>query len=352
MANSLLSRERLKARLFTFENAETTLMETELQTSVTERQSRRKRKNTHINDIEPSSHFDQLERSAKRRFSSNTPIDLEYSDAIRSNSVLPDPQIKARSQMVVGIVSKETAHSTLPSQDNESQFDYVQNEVDDDYEPPYPTTPVSAIIRSVEEGRDSTPPNEDSMPLSERILNLDKIIEPDLRMRELDVQLGRQRTPCGLLLTKDGKVDRRSLRYVGDLGDQETEILSRWSMAPETPVHRVARIQLPDASELPVLPSIEHFESILETTHPQLRSSSRSSSITPRDQKPFKCGACKKSYRNRSGLRYVRPIRPLISSYTNNTIAHGACKDHCLQARRRQRVSRTIYLRYVQRQIR
>ena len=171
-------------------------------------------------------------------------------------------------------------------------------------------------------------------------------------MRELDVQLGRQRTPCGLLLTKDGKVDRRSLRYVGDLGDQENEILSRWSMAPETPVHRVARIQLPDASELPVLPSIEHFESILETTHPQLRSSSRSCSITPRDQKPFKCGACKKSYRNRSGLRYVRPICPFMSSYTNNTIAHGACNGRCLQAKRRQRVSRTIYLRCVQRQIR
>ncbi|KAE9373133.1 hypothetical protein N431DRAFT_338311 [Stipitochalara longipes BDJ] len=195
--------------------------------------------------------------------------------------------------MVVEI-SKEAPPSTIPSQDTEVQFNYAQNKVGDEYRAPEPTTPVSAITRSREEREGITHSDETSLPLSERILHLNKVVERDHHMRELDAQRRRKRDSNGLLLRKNGRVDKRSLRF---LGDQDSQTPSRWSIAPDLPGTSVAGAQSPDPLELPILPSIEQSQVIFEPgAEPQIR--------TPTDPRPIKCSSCKKQYTTRAGLRY------------------------------------------------
>lgn len=218
---------------------------------------------------------------------------------------------------------------TIYGQDEESQFNYVEDEGDNDYLPP--TTPISETVPSGVEGRrDFTPrPEETSLPLTAQILHLNKVIEPDYRMLGKDAERGRKRASNGLLFTKDGKVDRRSLRF---LRDQENQTPSRCSLAPETPAtgsQHVASQQLSDPFENPVLPSIEQFESALtprSTPHP--RSGPMSDFVTPRDQKPFKYGSCKKQYTSRAGLKYV-------SSHTPRVLTISADKHDSTKTMRR-----------------
>ena len=253
---------------------------------------------------------------------------------MESNCASPAQQVDPNARMVVEIVSKEAAHSAelsqhtraqcddvqdeieesahskIPRQANEVQFNDLQDNVDNDYQPPDPTTPASATTRVREVDGSFMPIDKTSLPLSERILYLNNT-EPDDRMRGLDAQVSRRRDSNGLLLTKNGKVDRRSLRY---LRDQENQTPSRSSMAPETPVFRLGAVRLSDPFETPVLPSIEQFKSTLEhSPYPQLRPSSLSRSITSKDQKPFKCGGCKKQYTCRAGLKYVGSHHLVIS---------------------------------------
>jgi hypothetical protein len=328
-----LPRKQLKARLNSFENPATnslerpentclerpehtvgagpTLHRNEVQTSARETRSRRKRNYDQVDGDGQTPHGNQAEPPAMKRRSRNMPINTESCVAAEDNSVRPVQQIHARSQMVIEIVSRPS-QPAMPGQDGGGQFNYVEDEVDDDCRPPRPTTPISAITRSgEEERRDVAPlPDETSLPLSERILRLNKVIEPDYRMIAKDTERGRKRASNRLLLTKDGKVDIRSLCF---LGDQENQTPSRWSLAPEAP-HRaldVASQQLSDPLELPVLPSIERFETAPEPRPtPQARSGSLSSSITPRNHKPFKCGSCKKQYTTRAGLKYASSRLP------------------------------------------
>lgn len=328
-----VSREQLKARLNSFETTAATIsldeaataylegseaaaevdsadQAADVQTGVRETRARRKRNHDQFDLDEPSSSRAQPELPAKRRRSRNVPIATDFMDssgATNNRSVSPGQQADSGPQMVVGIVSKAASQTAMSGQEEEEDpFNYAEDAVDGDYQPPRPTTPVSAVIRSEEESRDVTPlSNETSLPLSERILRLNKVIEPDYRMREKDIERGRKRASNGLLLTKDGKIDRRSLRF---LGDQENQLPSRWSMAPETPrpgAHNIASQQLSDHFEPPALPSIEQPEFVLDSrSTPQPQLGSLGSSIKLRDQKPFKCGFCKKQYTSRPGLSY------------------------------------------------
>lgn len=316
---------QLKARLSNFENPATSLLEeaaipslegpastaeaslahhlNEAQTSVRETRSRRKGDHDQIEISGTSSVDYQRELPAKRRRTRIKPVNGTSTAAAENTSTRPEQQFNARSRLVIEIPSSKGAtHSVIPSQDEELHFNSVEDEVNDDYQPLGPATPVSG-----EDARmDVTPPvDETSLPLSERILHQNKIIEPDYRMREKDFQRGRKRALNELLLTNDSKVNRRSRRF---LGDQESQTPSRWSLAPETPrtgTQDIASQQLADPFELPVLPSIEHFESVLHPRFtPQPQPGSLSSSITPRALKPLKCGSCKKQYTSRTGLKY------------------------------------------------
>ena len=318
-------RGQLKARLSNFENPAASLLEeaaiaslegpastaeaglalhlNEAQTSVRETRSRRKRNHDQIEISGTSLVDDRQELPAKRRGTGLKPVSGTSTAAADNTSTRPEQQFNARSRLVIEIPwSKGATHSVIPSQGKELQSSSSEDEVDDDYQPLRPTTPVSG-----EDARmDVTPPvDETSLPLSERILHLNKIIEPDYRMRGKDLQLGRKRASNGLLLTKDSKVDRRSRRF---LGDQERQTPSRWSLAPETPrtgPQDVASQQLSNPFARPVLPSIEHFESALHPrSTPQPQPGSLSSSITPRALKLLKCGSCKKQYTSRKGLKY------------------------------------------------
>ena len=318
-------RGRLKARLSNFENPAASLLEeatvaslecpastaeaglalhlNEAQTSVRETRSRRKRNHDQI-DISGTSLVDDWEElPAKRRGTGIKPVSGISTAAADNTSTRPEQQFNARSRLVIEIPwSKGATHSVIPSQGEALQSNSGEDEVGDDYQPLRSTTPVSG-----EDARmDVTPPvDETSLPLSERTLHLNKTIEPDYRIRRKELQWGRKRASNGLLLTKDSKVDRRSRRF---LGDQESQTPSRWSLAPETPrtgPQDVASQQLADPFELPVLPSIEHFEPALHPrSTPQPQPGSLSSSITPRALKPLKCGSCKKQYTSRKGLKY------------------------------------------------
>jgi hypothetical protein len=323
-------REQLKARLNFFESSATASLEdpattagaapapcrNQVQTNSRETQSRWKRNHDQIDGDGQSSHSGQPKLQARKRRSRNMPTNTEGYVAAEDNSVRLVQQVNARSQMVIEIdSSKRLSQPAIPSQDEGGQFNDVEDKVDDDYQPPRPATPISAITPFREETtRGITPlPDETSLPLSERILRPSKIIEPDYGMIAKGTKQGRRRASNGLLLTKDCKVDKRSLRY---LGDQENQTPIRWSLAPEGP-HRaldVASQQLSHPLELPVLPSIERFETAPE---PRLRSQPRSGSlsisITARDSKPFKCGSCKKKYTSRVNLKYASSRPPHIS---------------------------------------
>jgi hypothetical protein len=282
---SLLSvREQLKARLSSFESAATSSLDETAnislavsestsagcpphpprkpQTNVRETRSRRKRNHDQFNEDELSSYDELLALPAKSIRSKNIPVNKDSTVPAQKISVGRGQKNNANSRMVIEIDSSNGPRQpTIHRQDDEAQFNYVKDEEDDDYRPP--TTPIPATAPSgVEERRDFTPlPEETSLPLTERILHLNKVIEPDYRMLVKDVERGRKRASNGLLFTKDGKVDRRSLRF---LRDQENQTPSRCSLAPVTPEtrsQRVASQQLSDPFELPVLPSIEQFES-------------------------------------------------------------------------------------------
>lgn len=324
-------REQLKARLTSFENAApSSLDETanisfalpesssaespahpprKPQTNVRETRSRRKRNHDEFNEDELSSYGELLALPAKSRRSKNIPVNKHSTVHAQKNSVGRKQKINASSRLVIEIDSSNGPREpTIHGQDEEARFNYVEDEGDNDYLPP--TTPISETAPSGVEGRrDFTPlPEGTSLPLIERILHLNKVIEPDYRMLGKDVERGRQRALNGLLFTKDGKVDRRSLRF---LRDQENQTPSRCSLAPETPEtgsQHVASQQLSDPFELPVLPSIEQFESALKPrSTPRPRSGPVSDFVTPRDHNPFKCGSCKKNYTSRAGLKYVSP---------------------------------------------
>jgi hypothetical protein len=327
---TLLSlREQLKARLSSFENAATSSSDeianvsfavpestsaefpvhppSKPQVNVRETRSRRKRNHDEFNEDELSSYGELLALPAKRRRSKDIPVNKDSTIPTPKKSVGRGQKINANSRMVIEIDSSNGPRQpTIHGQDDEAQFNYGEDEGDDDYRPP--TTPISATAPSgVDERTDFTPlPEESSLPLTERILHLNKVTEPDYRMLGKDVERGRKRASNGLLFTKDGKVDRRSLRF---LRDQENQTPSRCSLAPETPETRsqhVASQQLSDPFELPTLPSIEQFESALKPrSTPYPRSGPMNDLVTPRDQKPFICGSCKKQYTSRAGLKYV-----------------------------------------------
>jgi hypothetical protein len=320
-------REYLKARLNNFESPATGLLEDpatasledpssttkarsvprldKIQTGARDTRSRRKRNHDQIEFSGTSFPDDQQELPVKRRRIRKKTVDPTSLVVADNTSTSAEQQANARSRMVVEIhSSKETSHSVTPDRDEE--FNYAEEEEDADYQPQRLTTPVSEGTQSGEDARIGfTPPlDEITLPLSERILRLNKIIEPDYRMREKDLERGRKRASNGLLLTKDGKVDRRSLRF---LGDQENQTPSRWSLAPKalrTGSETVANHQLSDPFELPIFASIENFASGLDHRSTSQRSDPLRSSTTPRDQKPFKCGTCKKQYTSRSSLKY------------------------------------------------
>jgi hypothetical protein len=284
------------------------------QTNVRETRSQRKRNHDQFDEDELSSYCELLALPAKRRRSKNIPVNKDSTGYAQNNSVGRGQKINASSRLVVEIdLSNGPRHPTIQGHDEEAQFNGVEDEENNDYPPP--TTPIFETAPSGEGRREFTPlPEGTTLPLTERILHLNKVIEPNFQMLGKDVERGRKRASNGLLFTKDGKVDRRSLRF---LKDQENQTPSRCSLAPETPENRsqqVASQQLSDPFELPVLPSIEQFESAPKprsTPHP--RSGPISDLATPRDQKPFKCGSCKKQYTSRAGLIYVGSHTPRIS---------------------------------------
>jgi hypothetical protein len=257
--------------------------------------------------------------------------------SIENCSIEPRQQINSRSRVVIEIpLSKGPSHMVTPRQDRVDEINYVEDEADDDYQPPGPVTPLSALSCTRLQGengvREMTPlPVDTSLPLSERILRLNKVIEPDYRMLEKDILQSRKRASNGLLLTKDGKVDRRSLRF---LGDQENWTPSRSSVAPEDSMigaRNGAARQLLGPCVLPIVPSTEQSESALPPRWtPQPQPGFLSSSITPRDQKPFKCGSCKKQYTTRVGLKYVSfSLSPFSTGKTNTVAQH---MDHSKNA--------------------
>jgi hypothetical protein len=346
LAKSLLLREQLKARLNSFENVATSSLDETAnnslavpenisaecqvhpprkpQINVRETRSRCKRNHDQFDEDELSSYCELLALPAKRRRSKNIPVNKDSTVYAQKNSVGRGQKFNASTRLVVEIDSSNgPRHPTIHGHDEEAQFNNVEHEENNDYPPP--TTPIFETAPSGVEGRrEFTPlPEQTSLPLTERILHLNKVIEPDYQMLGKDVERGRKRASNGLLFTKDGKVDRRSLRF---LKDQENQTPSRCSLAPETPEHRIQHVasqQSSDPFELPVLPSIEQFESAPKprsTPHP--RSGPMSDLATPRDQKPFKCGSCKKQYTSRAGLQYVgshTPRIPRISADKNDS---------------------------------
>ena len=241
--------------------------------------------------------------------------------------------------MVVEIISKGALRSTIPSQDTEArcddaqveveephttisspaaeyQLNYAQGDVDNDCHPPCPATPAIERAREEEKG-ESTLIQKTSLPLAERMQHLNKSLEPDYHKLDRDFQLGRKRSSNGVLLTKSGKVDRRSSRR---LGHQENQTPSRWSIAPETPAARLATDRLSDPFETPVLPSIEQSASGLEHgSNRQLQSDPSSRPIKSKDTKLFACGHCKKQYTSRQSLKYVESLHLLVLSEADNS---------------------------------
>jgi len=236
----------------------------------------------------------------------------------------------ARKQKANGSLSSDA----ISDQDDEqSQFDYPEDETDHDYQPPEPATPVSTFMRSGDKGTTdiASPADLAALPMSERILSLKTVVEPHTSMRNIDMRLGRKRASNGLLLTKDGKVDRRCLRGLSVSGDEENQPFSRSSLPPEETQNGAQHIvnqQLPDPFERPILPSTEQFQSALERClTPQPKSSSLNFSITPRDPKPYKCGSCGKAYVARAGLQHVSFVFPLVMrNLADESTAHEYCK--------------------------
>jgi len=134
IANPWVQREQIKARLDSFEHtatnsieeqaidslegpeatslevpASTTYQTKKIQTSVRKTRSQRKRNHDQIDLDGPSSNVDQLELLIKRKRSRNVPISTESSTTVDNNSVVPGQQAKAKSRMVIEIISSNRA---------------------------------------------------------------------------------------------------------------------------------------------------------------------------------------------------------------------------------------------------
>lgn len=290
----------------------------EMPTGVRETRSRRKRNHSQIDTVEATSQLTQAvspELPTKRRRTRNIPTSTEVSTAEVDSAAGWNRLESARKQKANGSLSSDA----ISDQDDEqSQFDYPEDETDHDYQPPEPATPVSTFMRSGDKGTTdiASPADLAALPMSERIFSLKTVVEPHTWMRNIDMMLGRKRASNGLLLTKDGKVDRRCLRGLSVSGDEENQPFSRSSLAPEETQNGAQHIvnqQLQDP-----------FERCLT---PQPKSSSLNFSITPRDPKPYKCGSCGKAYVARSGLQHVSFVFPLVMrNLADESTAHEYCK--------------------------
>jgi hypothetical protein len=261
------------------------------------------------------------------------PANTELLSTEGDSSNGPKRRAGARKRNVIEIVSSERASdSPVPGQyEEQGQFNYVDDEVDDDYEPYEPATPVSGFAHSGSKERTDLTSLTKQLPMSEQILRLKTVLELDHATRKKDIERGRKRAPNGLLLTKDGKVDRRSLRLFNCLGNEENQTPNRSSLAPENDQaggQEVSDQQSSGRFKIPVLPSVEQVEFSLETrSTPQSLFSSSNLAITPRDPRPFKCGSCNKEYVARAGLRYVSSsLSRFLKGLTNDLTASRDCK--------------------------
>ncbi len=304
--------------------------------------ARRKRNQSQMHSDEPTPHDGQAmspELPTKRRKTRKSPTHAEAAAAENNISNGQNRQADARKRDAVDIPTSEGASSSpiLDEDEEQGQFNYVEDDSDDDYQPPEPATPVLESRRSGGEGRTdfTSAAAPASLPTSEHILHLKTVLEPDNRMRKSDIARGRNRAPNGLLLTKYGTVDRRSLRLFKLFENEENLTPSRPSLASETlqAGHKnIVDQQSSDPLELPLLPSIERIGSALEArSTPQPGSSSSNFSMTPRVPKPFKCGSCDKQYVARSGLQYVSSHLPgFLNSLTDNPRAPKECEEQRL----------------------
>lgn len=281
--------------------------------------SRRKRNHDEVHEHGINSQVEQPERPVKKRRTRNMPTTANKDFSAEDSFVARDQQKNSRSRMVVEIPSsKKVSLGVMPGHDEVGEFNYVEEEVDDDYQPPGPVTIIAALTHHRAPGESgereiTSLSNGTILPLSERLLHSNKVLEPDHRMLAKNISPSRSRAANGLLLSKDGKVDRRSLRF---LRDQENRVLSPSSFLPTAPMIEAqvaAAQQNSDSFASHVLPSIEQADSALDPPSlPQLWPGSLSGSVILRDQKPFKCDSCKNRYTSRGGLRYVGAFLSLV----------------------------------------
>jgi hypothetical protein len=312
-----------------------------------------KRKRNQIDDESNSGHYDmssELPGKRQRKPNSTEPA-IENSAVLQGVSAREDPDFPLTSndnysapdmpprtsnkRLVIEITSSrpDTSLSRVSQYDERGKFVYEEEDIDDNYRPNLPQnkliSSVSALSRPRRRASSTVMPNTPISASTPTPRELRSSIAPKLNSNiKVDLCTDKLRDQNGALITLEGKIDGRSLRYK-KLPLRALDSNTPANPGPAPPLKDTARPSDTPVSSSPtfvkpMLPPLRAHQNVMTpATETEDRSSSVISMSMPPSSpsssqphpKPFQCGGC--------GIRY-----PAICSlqYHKENASSPSCK--------------------------
>jgi hypothetical protein len=345
--------EQLKARLHQTEDvAQTGIPPSEVMQSIEAGSGPTlKRKRNQIDDENNSGHYDMSpELPAKRQRIPNSIVSaIENSAALQGVSAREDPDFPLTSsdnyeildmppptsnkRLVIEITSSrpDISRSRVSQYDERGKFVYEEEDIDDNYRPNFPKnkliSSVSALSRPRRRASSTVMPNTPISASTSSPRALRSSVAPESHSNiKIDLCTGKFRDQTGALITPEGKIDGRSLRYKKQ-PLRELDSNAPANPGPASPPKDTARPSDTRVSSSPtfVKPMLPPHRARQNVTTPASETRGRSSSVismsmsmppplgcssstepssTQPHPKPFQCGGCGVRCRAIGGLEY------------------------------------------------
>jgi hypothetical protein len=331
--------EQLKARLHqTADVAQTGIQHSEVMQSIEAGSGPTfKRKRNQIDHENNSGHYDMSpELPTKRQIIPNsTKSTIENSAVLQGvsarwnpnfpntssdNYEAPDMPPTSNKRLVIEITSSkpDISPSRVSQYDERGKFVYEEENIDDNYRPNFPKnkliSSVSALSRPRRRASSTVIPNTPISAFTPSPRELRSSVAPESHSNiKVDLCTGKLRDQNGALITSEGKIDGRSLRYK-KLPLRELDSNTAADPGPASPPKDTARPSdtRVDSSPIFVKPMLPRQNVMTPASEMGYRSNSvMSMSMPPSSQphpKPFQCGGCGVRYRAVGGLEYHKEI--------------------------------------------
>jgi hypothetical protein len=336
--------EQLKARLHqTADVAQTGTQHSEVMHSIEAGSGPTlKRKRTQIDGENNSGHYEMSPKAPAKR----QRIPYSTKSAIESSTILqarqdPDfpltssdnyetsdmPPPTSNKRLVIEITSSkpDISRSRVSQYDERGKFVYEEEDIDNNYRPNFPKhkpiSSISALSRPSRQASSTVMPNTPISAFTPSPRELRSSVAPESHSNiKVDLCTGKLRDRNGALITSEGKIDGRSLRYKNlPLRELDCNTSTPANPGPASPLKDTARpSDTPVSFVKPMLPPLRGCQNVMTPASEARHCSSSviSMSMPPSSQphpKPFQCGGCGVRYRAIGGLEYHKEISSSLS---------------------------------------